>query len=149
MLLTMLSFLTPLVSSFECSCGISRSEKKLLAQHSGRVVLEMRLFLTSKVDKTVKKKFAAGDGVLHDLGGGRGDGGGADRQVRHAAVPVDEDVPPVQAVLRTGGGRPGLRYRGQRQHGGHRARLGVQPLPAVRRRQRRPEVIYRRLTPLL
>ena len=77
----------------------------------------------------------AGDGVFHDLGGGGGDGGGGDRQVRQHAVPVDEDVPPLQAVLRAGGGRRGLRRRGEPQHGGHLARLRLQPLPVVRQRQ--------------
>lgn len=88
-----------------------------------------------------------GDGVLHDLGGGRGDGGGDDRQVRVAAVPVDEDVPPLQAFLRAGGWRRGLRGGGQPEHGRRLARLGVQPLPAVRQRQRE-EVISIGLLPL-
>lgn len=79
----------------------------------------------------------AGDGVHSDLSGGRGDGGGADRQVRAAGVPVDEDVPPLQAVLRAGRRRRGVRHRGQREHGRRRAHLGVQPLPVVRQQQRR------------
>jgi hypothetical protein len=86
----------------------------------------------------------AGDGVFHDLGGGGGDGGGDDRQVRQHAVPVDEDVPPLQAVLRAGGGRRGLRRRGKPQHGRHLARLRVQPLPVVRQRQGEEVMIGRR-----
>lgn len=86
----------------------------------------------------------AGDGVFHDLGGGRGDGGGDDRQVRQHAVPVDEDVPPLQAVLRAGRGRRGLRRRGQPQHGRHLARLRVQPLPVVRQRQGEEVIDQRR-----
>lgn len=88
----------------------------------------------------------AGHGVLHDLGGGRGDGGGDDRQVRVAAVPVDEDVPPLQAFLRAGGWRRGLCGGGQPEHGRRLARLGVQPLPAVRQRQREEVISLRPAT---